>query len=186
MSSEIKQQLRMQYLKILKNIDSKQKEQWDGSILQQFINSKYFHEANTIALYFSLPYEVETTKIIKILLENKKKVALPRMTEQNLVFYYINSLDELVVDNQWEIHQPKDTNQVVETKDLDLIILPLLGFNKKNYRLGHGRGYYDRFLSTPNFKALKLALAYKIQEIQLDVFFVDNWDVTFDALITNS
>lgn len=186
MSSEIKQELRMKYLKLLKGIDPKEKKQWDQNIFQQFINSKYFHAYETFALYFSLSYEVETLKLINFLLENKKKVALPRMENQNLVFYYINGLDDLVLDNQWGIRQPKITNQIVKVRDLELIILPLVGFNKKNYRLGHGQGYYDCFLSDPNFKGLKLVLAYQIQEIPLDVFFVDQWDVPFDALLTNN
>lgn len=185
MSSEIKKQLRLQYLKSLKNVSQEQKKQWDESIFQQFVKSEYFHDYDTIALYFSLPYEVDTIRIIEFLLTNNKKVALPRMADQTLVFYYINSLDDLVVDNQWQIKQPKSSNQVADVKELELIILPLVGFNEKKYRLGHGKGYYDRFLVNANFKALKLVLAYKIQEIPLDIFFADAWDVNFDAVITN-
>lgn len=185
MAKDFKQEIRKEYLQKMKSLASEQKALWDESIFQQFISSKYFFEARTIALYYSLPYEVDTLKLIKFLLANKKKVALPRMVAKNLVFYYIKSLDDLVIDNQWGIHQPRETNQIAKVSDLDLIILPLVGFNQKRYRLGHGQGYYDRFLSDDNLKALKLVLAYQMQEIPLDVFFVDNWDVPFDALITN-
>lgn len=185
MAKNFKQKIRQEYLKKLKGLTSKQKALWDESIFQQFISSKYFFEARTIALYYSLPYEVDTLKLIKFLLENKKKVALPRMVAKNLVFYYIKSLADVVVDNQWNLHQPRETSQIVKVTDLDLIILPLVGFNQKRYRLGHGQGYYDRFLISDNLKATKLVLAYQMQEIPLNVFFVDNWDVPFDALITN-
>lgn len=185
MSNAIKQQLRAQYLTVLKNISSEEKAQWDASIFEQFANSEYFKRADTVALYVSLPYEVATTKIIDFLLANNKKVALPRIQDQDLVFYYINSTEDLIVDNQWMIQQPKEANQIAENKDFDLIILPLVAFNQKYYRLGHGKGYYDRFLTKTALKALKLVLAYQVQEISLDVFFVDSWDVKFDALITN-
>lgn len=185
MAKDFKQEIRKEYLKKLKSLASEQKALWDESIFQQFISSKYFFENRTIALYYSLPYEVDTLKLIRFLLANKKKVVLPRMVAKNLVFYYIKSLDDVVVDNQWAIHQPRETNQVAKVSDLDLIILPLVGFNQKYYRLGHGQGYYDRFLSSDNLKATKLVLAYQMQEIPLDMFFVDNWDVPFDTLITN-
>ncbi|MGL5268485.1 MAG: 5-formyltetrahydrofolate cyclo-ligase [Spiroplasma sp.] len=185
MSKEIKQKLRNKYLKILKDISFEQREQWNESIFQQFSSSSYFQDYHVFALYYSLPYEVDTIKIIEFLLENNKKVALPRMSNQNLEFYYINSLSELVVDNPWNIFQPKNSNKIAKVKDLDLIVLPLVAFNKNYYRLGHGKGYYDRYLSKSNLKTLKLVLAYKIQEIASDVVFLDDWDVPFDVIITN-
>lgn len=181
----IKKELRNKYLKALKNIDSKQKKEWDESIFQQFINSKYFKNYQVFALYVSFSYEVDTFKIIKYLLEHNKKVALPRMENENLEFYYINSLSDLVIDNQWNIYQPKKNNKVAKIKELELIVVPLIAFNQNYYRLGYGKGYYDRFLSNTNFKALKLVFAYKIQKIPNDIFFIDKWDINFDSIITN-
>lgn len=186
MNQEIKQKLRIQYLDKLKNISDVAKKQWDTNIYQQFINSKYFQNYHTIALYFPLPYEVNTITIIKRLLDANKKVALPRINDQGLEFYYINNLNDLIIDNKWNIFQPKITNQIAQIADFDLIIIPLIAFNQKHYRLGHGKGYYDHYLSNPNFKGFKLALAYKIQEIFSDRIFWDNWDIPFDAIIVNS
>lgn len=186
MANEIKKELRKEYLQILKNISQTEKTQWDENIFQQFTTSEYLQQYQTFALYFSLPYEVDTIRIINFLLKEKKQVALPRMKDSELQFYFINSLDDVVIDNQWKIGQPKDTNSIVKVADLDLIIVPLVAFNQKKYRLGHGKGYYDRFLSNPECKAFKLGLAYQVQEIANDVFFVDNWDIPFDAIITNN
>lgn len=185
MNQSIKKELRAKYLKTLKNINPIKKKQWDENIFQQFIASTYFQQCDVFGLYFSLPYEVDTVKIIKILLENKKKVALPRMKNQNLEFYYISSLNDLIADNQWNILQPKENMKQVVIEDLEVIVLPLVAFNKNYDRLGHGRGYYDRYLSDSNFKALKLIFAYRIQEIPLDIVFADSWDIKFNNIITN-
>lgn len=185
MNNNIKQQLRNKYLQILKSINANDKKQWDEEIYQQFINSKYFTNNQVFALYYSLPYEVNTIKIITTLLAAKKKVALPRMNGNNLDFFYIDSLSDLVVDNQWKIYQPKIDSQNVNIINIDVIILPLIAFNSNYYRIGHGKGYYDQFLSKNNFKGLKLVLAYKVQKITEKIAFVNNYDVAFDVLITN-
>lgn len=185
MNKKIKQKLRNKYLKVLKNIPAEQKAQWNESIFQQFASSTYFKDYHVFALYYSLSYEVDTIRIIQFLLSNKKKVALPRMNNQNLDFYYIDSISELIVDNPWNIFQPRTINKIAKSEDLEIIILPLIAFNQNNHRLGHGKGYYDRYLSQLNFKALKLVLAYKIQEISSDVIFLDDWDISFNAVITN-
>lgn len=186
MSKEIKQQLRIKYLKILKNLNSNQKKEWDLNIYQQFVNSKYFANYQNIALYFSLSYEVDTIAIIKKLLETNKKIALPRIQEQNLQFYYIENFSDLEIDKHWNIYQPRVTNQIAEIGNLDLIILPLIAFNSNRYRLGHGKGYYDRYLSSSDLKAVKLVLAYQVQEIPSSIIFSDNWDVTFDDIIVDN
>lgn len=185
MNKNIKQQLRSKYLQILKAIKPNDKKQWDQEIYQQFINSKYFTNNQVFALYYSLPYEVNTIKIITALLAAKKKVALPRINGNNLDFFYINHLSDLVIDNQWKIYQPLTTSHNVNINDLDVIILPLVAFNHDYYRIGHGKGYYDHFLSDHNLKALKLVLAYQVQEISEKIEFVNNWDIAFDVLITN-
>lgn len=185
MNKDIKQQLRIKYLQILKNINSNDRKQWDEEIYQQFINSKYFTNNQVFALYYSLPYEVKTIKIITTLLSAKKKVVLPRMNRDKLDFFYLNSLDDLVVDNQWKIYQPKIDNQKVDASKIDIMILPLVAFNKDYYRIGHGKGYYDQFLSSNNFHGLKLVLAYKVQKITEKSDFVTDWDIAFDTLITN-
>jgi len=186
MNRNIKQQLRNKYLQILKNISANDKRQWDEEIYQQFINSKYFANNQVFALYYSLSYEVNTIKIITALLVAKKKVALPRMNGNNLDFFYIDSLSDLVVDNQWKIYQPKVNSQKVNITNIDVLILPLVAFNEDYYRIGHGKGYYDRFLSKSNFKGLKLVLAYKVQKVTEKIKFVNDWDIAFNVLITNT
>ncbi len=185
MNKNSKQQLRNKYLQILKDINANDKRQWDEEIYQEFINSKYFTNNQVFALYYSLPYEVNTIKIITTLLKANKKVVLPRMNGNNLDFFYIDSLSDLVIDNQWKIYQPKVDSKIVNIANIDVIILPLVAFNKDYYRIGHGKGYYDQFLSKNNFKALKLVLAYKVQKITEKIEFINNWDIAFDVLITN-
>ncbi len=64
--------------------------------------------------------------------------------------------------------------------DLDVILVPLVAFDEKLHRLGHGKGYYDRFLK--NTKALKIGIAYEIQK-EKDIPVTDG-DVPMDLIIT--
>lgn len=71
-------------------------------------------------------------------------------------------------------------NAIFPTKQFDVIIIPLFGFNDQGYRLGHGGGWYDRFLAT-QLNALKIGVGY---EDALIDFEPEPYDVRMDILVT--
>ena len=70
----------------------------------------------------------------------------------------------------------------IDTNDLDVIIVPLVGFDLKKNRLGHGWGYYDKFLKNSN--ALKIGVAFEIQKV--DEIIVEEYDIPLDIIITEN
>ncbi|MBQ2582443.1 MAG: 5-formyltetrahydrofolate cyclo-ligase [Erysipelotrichaceae bacterium] len=83
--------------------------------------------------------------------------------------------------NRFGILEPDPERSVLVPKEkLDVILVPCVGFNEKGDRLGHGGGYYDRYLK--DCRAFKIALAFECQKTE--EWEADEWDVPVDMIIT--
>ena len=116
--------------------------------------------------------EPETAKIIRFL-EFKNpllKIVIPKIDIHlgNMQHYHYHDDVELI-KNAFGIDEPKE-GELVSEIDIDMIIIPLLAFDKKGYRVGYGKGYYDRFLTKCRPDAIKVGLSFfepvdKIEDI---------------------
>lgn len=82
----------------------------------------------------------------------------------------------------WGIQEPKKACPETLVRDLDGLIIPLVGFDNQGNRLGWGKGYYDRALQ--GFRGVKLGVAYALQEV--DVLPVEDHDEPLTAVITEN
>ena len=91
-----------------------------------------------------------------------------------------------MVKNKYGIEEPElACPQVVPTQQLDIILLPLVGFDKLGNRLGMGGGYYDRTLAfTRNVdkRPILIGIAHDVQEV--DTLPIASWDIPLDAIVT--
>jgi 5-formyltetrahydrofolate cyclo-ligase len=96
---------------------------------------------------------------------------------ENLKF----SAETVLAQNQWNIHEPSH-DEKVETAEIDLVLVPLLSFDARGFRVGYGKGFYDRLLKNCRADCLKIGLSYfaPVEEIK------DAWefDVRLDFCIT--
>ncbi len=172
-----KDELRKKYLTIRHNI--KDKKEQSLNIINELIRKDYFIDSNTIALYSSLEDEVDTTLLINMCILLEKKVCLPKVIdEKHIEFYYINSIEDLI-PGKFNILEP-NTNDLVNIKDIDLMILPGVVFDTYNNRIGYGQGYYDNYLSKQHY-CKKVALSFK--ETIIDEIPTTKYDVTLDEII---
>ena len=131
-----------------------------------------------IALFASLDTEIDTFPLIKELLRLGKNIYLPKTKGKEMDFYLIHSLDELVESHdKYKVKEPSKGNPV-DPSIFDIIICPGVAFDKNNNRMGHGQGYYDRYLS--RCSAFKIGLCYKEQ--LLDEIPVDEYDIKMDRV----
>ena len=170
-----KQILRNKYKEIRKNI--KNKEELDKIIFNKVINLEEYKQSDLILAYVSLKEEVDTIELIKYSLKNSKKVAVPKCEGNDIIFYYINSLEDLE-EGKFRILEPK-TNQKVTNLTNSICIVPGVAFDKQNNRIGYGRGFYDRFLE--NFSGIRIGLTYK--ECICEKIYVDENDIKMDKVI---
>ncbi len=129
----------------------------------------------TIMSYCSYNEEVDVNRINELF-----DVCLP-VTYPDGLMEAIKPVDNRFIFNRLNIKEPDPAYGIkVDKKDIDVILVPLLGFDERRNRLGHGKGYYDRFLK--DCKALKIGVAFSIQE--LDEVITDENDVKLDMIIT--
>lgn len=135
--------------------------------------------AQTVALYMGLDDEAPAQRLVGQLQAMGKTVALPRVIDRlgSMDFLAWTPEDQLF-PGLYGTHHPEPTGPAVEP---DVIIAPLLGFDRAMNRLGQGGGYYDRaFARHP--QALRIGLAWSVQE--LDSVPADPWDLPLHIILT--
>ena len=140
---------------------------------------KSFSNADSIGCYYSIGSEVETKPIIQELLSQNKKVSLPKVMNDILVFRTIKDFNKLEKGN-FGILEPKDDWN--EEKSFDVILVPAIGLKKEGIRLGYGHGYYDKFLADKS--VIKIALTYNKQIVK-SIPYSDH-DIKMDWIISES
>ncbi len=101
--------------------------------------------------------------------------AYPKVEGDHISAYISDTFAEGV----YHIPEPEGGRKI-DPQDLDIILVPLVAFDEEKHRLGHGKGYYDRFLKQT--KALKIGIAYECQKIKN--ITVNDDDVSLDLIIT--
>ena len=146
--------------------------------LKDLENYPEFIKSKTVFCYVSAKGEAGTHDLIRELSE-KKEVVVPRCIDKegNMISVKINSFDELK-EGFFGILEPVNTVEFPKDK-IDFAIVPALAFDKEGYRLGYGKGYYDRFLSDIN--PFKLGVCAK--EFYLDSLPHDEHDVKMDSVL---
>jgi len=151
----------------------------DTKILKTLLGRKEIRAAKTICTYVSLPEEVDTREFIKLLLKEGKHVIVPIAEGHQLVLYRIKSQDDLV-PGAFGILEPKAMLRRINASMIDVFIIPGIAFGRARYRLGWGKGYYDRLLASVT--APKIGLAYSLQIVpRLDHA---KYDIPMDTVIT--
>lgn len=135
--------------------------------------------AQTVAAYVSDGEEVDPLPILFQALDRGLAIALPRVTsrDQPMTFHHWIPGDELV-GGPLGLRQPRPDAPIATP---DLILAPLVGFDRTLNRLGQGAGFYDRaFAELPN--ARRIGLAWSVQETE--ALPADAWDVPLHAIAT--
>ena len=171
-----KELLRKKYKEKRDNIKNKVTK--DNLIYQKVINNKDILSSKTLLIYISINSEVDTTKIINYFL-NTKNIAVPKIIDNDMFFCYVTNLNELT-PGKYNIPEPTNEN-IVTDFDNAICIVPGICYDKENYRIGYGKGYYDRFLSKNKIKTI--GLCYK--ECMIEKIDNDKYDYKIDEVITD-
>lgn len=171
-----KEFLRKKYKEKRDNIKNKVTK--DNLIYQKVINNKDILSSKTLLIYISINSEIDTIKIINYFL-NTKNIAVPKIIDNDMFFCYITNLNDLT-PGKYNIPEPTNEN-IVTDFDNAICIVPGICYDKENYRIGYGKGYYDRFLSKNKIKTI--GLCYK--ECMIEKIDNDKYDYKIDEVITD-
>ena len=154
----VKKELREKYVEERKNMPEELRAAHDQKIHDRICASITYRHSTEILLYASMKYEIDTWKLFDTAVKAGKKVAFPKTYEDNTMrYFYCSSRDDFeLCDNG--IYEPKAGLDEYIPSTQSLCIVPAVVFDKEGFRIGYGKGFYDRFLST--FPGVKAGLVY--------------------------
>ena len=147
-----KDTLRKQMIAVRRQLTASAKKQADRVITAAVLARSEVRNATVICIYQSFPQEVSTGEIIETLIKQKRKIVLP----------------------------PASPHKFVGLSAVDVFIIPGVAFDLSGYRLGRGKGYYDRLLAGVNVQ--KIGLSYECQIVS--GLPHDRYDIPMDVVIT--
>ena len=147
--SEIRTQkleMREKYLAVRDAIPQEQKDIYDKKIFDRLISSITYRHSTDILLYASINGEVNIWPIFEAALKDGKKVAFPCCNDDNtMTFRYVTDRSQMS-ERTFGILEPDPSCEACCTSNFSLLIVPGLVFDKNGYRIGYGKGFYDRYL----------------------------------------
>jgi 5-formyltetrahydrofolate cyclo-ligase len=168
------------------------KDEVSSTIVDKFIGLPQYTAAKTVMYYIDVRSEVRTRGHLRQALEGDKRIVVPYCVDGNLQLFHLEDTDELEI-GMYKILEPKaELRDVaakhVDVEDLDLIMVPGVGFSPEGARMGHGKGYYDKLLEHARSDTPLVALAFECQIFPdiptgpLDVFM--DLVITEDSIYT--
>ena len=181
-----KKGLRAESIKRLGSFDSQALETKSVRIKEKLFSLEAFRKAKCVCFYVSLPLEVDTKGMIDEALALGKRVVVPLTNLENkeLRLYEITDRRTDLEQGAFGIMEPRpDKALPVRLAQVQCLIVPGVVFDKKNHRIGHGGGYYDRLLEECPPNVLKIGLAFSFQVVQNIPAEVH--DVPLDIVLTD-
>ncbi|GAB4534440.1 MAG: 5-formyltetrahydrofolate cyclo-ligase [Thermodesulfovibrionia bacterium] len=186
----MKRTLRDILIKKRDSIDAETRRLKEQAIRNRLINTKHFKEAETILFYASFRSEVDTMRCMEHSLKLGKRIALPVIdrVHKRLRPYEIKDISELIT-NYMGIPEPVTSRtRIIKMDEIDLIIVPGIGFDPMGSRLGYGAGYYDRFLAykkDPGIRGHIPTIALAFEEQIVERIHSEPHDIKVDIIITD-
>lgn len=150
--------------------------QKSSAIVSKILNSDDFKNAKNIALYYPLLGEIDLRGLLNY---PNKNFYLPRCIGTDMEFVLYQG-QEFLIDGDFKIKVP--LGNAINPEILDIIYIPALMANNKNYRLGYGKGFYDRFLSKNAIKSKKIIIVAR--ELISSDFMESKFDYKCDGIIS--
>lgn len=151
-----------------------------NQIIDVLLELSDYKDADCIYAYINFNQEVVTNRILIHAMETGKKVAVPKIENKIMKFYYINSLDD-VHPGYFGILEPVTTEEARDNNGL--MIMPGVAFDLHKNRIGYGKGYYDTYLGSHSVNK-KIALAYELQIV--NAIDADEFDRKPDYILTEN
>ena len=151
------------------SLSQKEVDLFSTNCFRQLLDKFNFRNKN-IGLFFPIKKfnEPNTFLFFDKLIVSGANIYAPKsdFTTNTMEFHLIKSINDLQI-NQFGIPEPKFEKKV-EAKELDVIMIPLLAINKMGYRVGYGKGFYDRFLLNCRDNTLKIGINLLIDILEIE------------------
>lgn len=170
-----KEEARIASKKAIAKLSNEDKEWASGAICDALSGLSEFCRAHSIFVFLGTDTEPDTEEIVGLALMLERTVSVPRVHGRDMDAIVISPYTNFK-RNRWNILEPVGGHK---TDDIDVAIIPLVAFDGLK-RVGHGGGYYDRFLSAHD--CIKIGVAFDCQSVE--GLCADDLDISMDILIT--
>jgi 5-formyltetrahydrofolate cyclo-ligase len=145
--------------------------------LKQEINGE-----NPVMVYASKAHEVDTHGLITWLLSHGIEVVVPIIEQEtrSLRLSYLRN-PAVLRSSTFSVPEPLGNEIPASPERIRVVVVPMIAFDRRGFRLGYGAGYYDRFLSAHPWMK-KIGIAFSCQEV--DAVPADENDVPMDLIVT--
>ena len=179
-----KPEIRKKYLSLRKALSNTEIEKSSHEIAARFFSSVDLSQIRVVHTFLPIisKKEVDTWLIIDQLKIKYPhiKVSIPRVENGRLSNFYFETRAQLA-ETQWKILEPT-FGEATRTTEIDLVLVPLLAFDKKGNRVGYGKGFYDRFLAECRADCKKVGLSFF--DPTADLILTDAYDKSLDLVVT--
>ena len=175
----MKKEIRRYFLNFKHRLPEETRQAYDKKILENILESDLYKDANSIFVYLSRGFEIDTRFFIDQALKDGKTVCVPKIKRKMVMdAVVLETIDDLVMGD-FDIETTKK-DQVIESPDLTLV--PGLCFDDNKHRIGFGGGYYDNYLA--NHDSTYLGMFYS--QSKIDKIPDEDHDQALDYIVTEN
>lgn len=154
-------------------------------VQSRFLAAPYYHRARTVALYAPIRGEVPTRDILTAALSDGKVVCYPLSHVHGRILSFRAVRSEVELEpGRLGVREPPSSAELIPVQEIDLFVVPGLGFTNEGKRLGRGGGYYDATLRAASERARRVGLAFAEQVVSGIPTTAE--DVDMDLVVTES
>ncbi len=185
--STSRQQLRQSLRSRRRALSEQQQQIASQQLERQVSGAELFRRHQDIAFYLANDGEIDPLPLLLMAHQQNRRCYLPVVAGDELWFVRYQPGDRLT-PNRFGIPEPADNSQRIDAFELDMVFLPLVGFDRHGGRLGMGGGFYDRCFENsqliPKMKQPHLVgLAHQCQEVEL--LEQESWDIPLPTIATD-
>lgn len=168
--TDTKSQIRSRILKIRNSLTEEERKRAAVLLTERISGHQWYYLSDTVLCYADYGSEISTKELIRKAISAGKKVFLPRVEGENMTFYRIDDLEELVQGYKG-IPEPKGNTESYDGEkqaaEKTLLLMPGVAFDRYRNRIGYGKGFYDRFLAdNPELQLRSIAVGYQCQLVE--------------------
>ncbi|OUX46464.1 MAG: 5-formyltetrahydrofolate cyclo-ligase [Candidatus Pelagibacter sp. TMED275] len=153
----------------------------DFKKILSLINKKKMKSKNIVGGYYPVNYEIDDINILDRFEKKGFKISLPKIKKKFQMDFFKFSGNDILKVNKYGIPEPLSRKKVLP----DILLVPIVGFDKNLNRIGYGAGYYDRAIAKikKRKKVLTIGLAYHFQEVKF--IPINKYDYKLDFIVTD-
>ncbi len=156
------------------------------SVLEALLNLEQWKNSDTLLAFVSMKDELDTSIILQKALEMGKKLYVPRVEGSDLVFCRITDLSAELTPGAFGILEPVQGLPMLDVETFSgqsaVALVPGVAFDREKYRLGRGKGFYDRFFAHAGDSLYKIGIGYSFQLV--DRVPRENHDRKLDFIVS--